>query len=97
MHCNELSLQVSRKLGDLQTAFIDRSFQLICMGFTFCCFLQVDAACIPCWNLCPHEANAFRPLANGFEIIERRFVAHKLSEKNCGTFKCCHRKPSKPP
>ena len=90
MNGHELSLQVGGQFRDLQTAFIHDAFDLIRIGLALRRFLQIDAARIPGGDLHGFESDALRPEADGFEIVERGFIAEELGEEDTGAFDCSH-------
>jgi len=74
----QLSLQVGRQLGDLEAGILYDAFDLIRIGFTFGCFLEVDDPAVPTGKLNADITVSGGPFADGGEGIEGWLVAQEL-------------------
>src|SRR5207302_4590798 len=81
MHGHQLSLQMRRKLRNLQSATCHNAANLVAVRLAFCCSLQVKQPRIPRRNLDALVAELRRPRRDTLQIVKRRRIPRKLRQK----------------
>ncbi len=84
MDRHKLTLEMSRKFGDLDAVLPGDADQLIAIGFRFGRLLQVDHAGVPARNLHAAIAQRRRPGGDVVPIVKRCRVARELGQKDRG-------------
>ena len=90
MDRDQLTLQVSRELGQLEAQPLQHAEDLIAIVLALGSQLEIEEPLIPGGNLYALEAQSRSPLGNGFQFIERLLVAGKLGQEDSGPLNGFH-------
>jgi hypothetical protein len=82
MHCDQLALQMRRKLGDLDAGLTANAGELVAIILALGRLSEIDAAAVPGWNLDTDITGIRHPARGRGQSVERRGVAHELGEEN---------------
>src|SRR5947208_5489073 len=82
MDCDELPLQMRRKLRDLNANLCDDTAHFVAVRLALGGALQVEETAIPSWDLHALVSKLRRPAAYVPQIVEWCTIARKLREKN---------------
>src|SRR5271157_489549 len=91
MHRHQLSLQMSREFGRLQSVIGQHTAECIAIASAFSGALQIKKTSVPGRNLYPFVAQLSGPRGNVLQRIEGRRVGSELSQKNGRSSECVHR------
>ncbi len=90
MHGNQLALQMSGELSQMESVRGQCIEHFITIGLAFRGELQIKQAAIPGWDLHALVAQTARPVRDILQIVERSHVTGKLGQKNCRTLDGFH-------
>ena len=87
---HELSLQMSRKLGDGDACAASHAKELVAIALALRSLFQVEESRVPGRDLNAGEAEFGGPAGHAFKRVERSGVPGKLRKKNSGAFDGLH-------
>src|SRR5713101_4902718 len=90
MHRDQLALQMSGELGEMESVSDQGIEHLFTIGLALCGQLQVEQAAVPGWNLHALVAQTAHPLRDILQTVKRSRVTGKLGQKNCRALDSLH-------
>src|SRR6266481_810438 len=83
MHRDQLALQMSGELGEMECVSGQGIEHLFTIGLALCGQLQVEQAAVPGWNLHALVAQTAHPARDILQVVERSRVTGKLGQEDC--------------
>src|ERR1700693_4230646 len=83
MHRDQLALQMSGELGEMESVSGQGIEHLFTIGLALCGQLQVEQAAVPGWNLYALVAHTAHPVRDILQVVERSRVTGKLGQEDC--------------
>src|SRR5262249_28833883 len=90
MHCNQLSLEMGRKLSHLKAVGLQHGLNLVAVGAALGGSLQIEQSTVPGRNLYSLVAQPRSPTRNLIESVKRCCISCKLRKENGWSFDCSH-------